>query len=159
VDTGLSGSAFCLFGRDIPENGMEPLTIVVSFDVDEQIVPGGILVWVASLMHEFSFQSAEAAFHRHNPSNFPSGLLDMPIPADAKTRAKFELIVTQFREVDHRCAIDVVVDRIDELVGPPLGLNAYDLASIRTDMTEDPFLKNITPRWPRTETRLRGYRT
>jgi hypothetical protein len=64
VDTGLSGSAFCLFGRDIPENGMEPLTIVVSFDVDEQIVPGGILVWVASLMHEFSFQSAEAAFHR-----------------------------------------------------------------------------------------------
>jgi hypothetical protein len=25
--------AFCLFGGDIPEGGMEPLTIVVSFDV------------------------------------------------------------------------------------------------------------------------------
>jgi hypothetical protein len=88
-----------------------------------------------------------------------SMLLDTPIPADAKTRAKFELIVTQFREVDHSCAIDGVVDRIDELVGPALGLNAHDLASIRTDMTEDPFLKNITPRWPRTMTRLHGYRT
>ena len=42
VDTGLSGLALCLFGGDIPEGGMEPLTIVVSFDVDEQVVPGGI---------------------------------------------------------------------------------------------------------------------
>ena len=43
---------------------MEPLTIVVSFDVGEQVVPGGIPGWVASLVHEFSFQSAEATFHR-----------------------------------------------------------------------------------------------
>ena len=64
VDTGLSGLALCLFGGDIPEGGMEPLAIVVSFDVDEQVVPGGIPGWVASLVHEFGFQSAEAAFHR-----------------------------------------------------------------------------------------------
>src|SRR3984893_15699431 len=43
---------------------MEPLTIVVSFDVGEQVVPGGIPGFVASLVHEFSFQSAEATFHR-----------------------------------------------------------------------------------------------
>jgi hypothetical protein len=38
---------------------MEPLTIVVSFDVGEQVVSGGIRGWVASLVHDFSFQSAE----------------------------------------------------------------------------------------------------
>src|SRR6202162_1307933 len=43
---------------------MEPLTIVVSFDVGEQVVPCGIPGSVASLVHEFGFQSAEAAFHR-----------------------------------------------------------------------------------------------
>ena len=43
---------------------MKPLTIVVSFDVGEQVVPGSIAGWVASSVHEFSFQSAEAAFHR-----------------------------------------------------------------------------------------------
>jgi hypothetical protein len=43
---------------------MEPLTIVVSFDVGEQVVPGGIAGFVASLVHEFSFPSAEATFHR-----------------------------------------------------------------------------------------------
>jgi hypothetical protein len=43
---------------------MKPLTIVVSFDVGEQVVPGGISGFIASLVHEFSFQSAEAAFHR-----------------------------------------------------------------------------------------------
>jgi hypothetical protein len=52
-----------LFGGDIPEGEMEPLTIVVSFDVREQVVTGGIPAWVASLVHEFGFQSAEAAFH------------------------------------------------------------------------------------------------
>ena len=43
---------------------MKPLTIVVSFDVGEQVVPGGIPGWVASLVHEFGLQSAEATFHR-----------------------------------------------------------------------------------------------
>src|ERR1700747_26652 len=43
---------------------MKPLTIVVSFDVGEQVVPGGIPGWVANLVHEFSFQSAKAAFYR-----------------------------------------------------------------------------------------------
>jgi hypothetical protein len=43
---------------------MKPQTIVISFDVGEQVVPGGIPGSVASLVHEFSFQSAEAAFHR-----------------------------------------------------------------------------------------------
>src|SRR6202023_3935434 len=41
---------------------MKPLTIVVSFDVGEQVVPGGIPGSVASQAHEFGFQSAKAAF-------------------------------------------------------------------------------------------------
>ena len=56
MDTGLSGVAFCLFGGDIPESGMEPLTIVVSFDVSEQIVPGSLPGRVASLMHRDAYQ-------------------------------------------------------------------------------------------------------
>jgi hypothetical protein len=53
VDSGLSGLALCLFGGHIPEGGIEPLTIVVSFDAGEQVAPGGIPGWVASLVHEF----------------------------------------------------------------------------------------------------------
>lgn len=86
-------------------------------------------------------------------------LLDMPIPPDAATRAKFDAIVKEYREADHAKAIDTVVDKIDALIGPALGLDTADIASIRTDMTDDPFLKNITPRWPATETRIHGYRT
>lgn len=86
-------------------------------------------------------------------------LLDMPIPPDAATRAKFDAIVKEYREADHAKAIDAVVDKIDALIGPALGLDAADIASIRDDMTDDPFLKNITPRWPATETRIHGYRT
>jgi hypothetical protein len=63
VEIGLSGLALCLFGGDIPKSGMKPLTIVVSFDVGEQGLPGGIPGWVASQVHEFGFQSAEATFH------------------------------------------------------------------------------------------------
>jgi hypothetical protein len=40
MDPGLSGLAFCLFRCD-PEGGMKPLTIVVSFDVGEQVTEHG----------------------------------------------------------------------------------------------------------------------
>ena len=43
---------------------MKPLTIVISFDVNEQIAPCGLPGPVASLMHEFGFDRAKAAFHR-----------------------------------------------------------------------------------------------
>jgi hypothetical protein len=86
-------------------------------------------------------------------------LLEMPIPPDAATRADFVAIVKEYREADHAKAIATVVDKIDALIGPALGLSAADIASIRKDMTDDPFLKNITPRWPATETRIHGYRT
>ena len=56
--------ALCLFGGDIPEGGMDPLTIVVSFDVGEQVMPGSIPGWITSLVHEFGFDRAKAAFHR-----------------------------------------------------------------------------------------------
>ena len=43
---------------------MKPLTIVISFDVSEQIVPGNLPDRVASLMHEFGFDRAKTAFHQ-----------------------------------------------------------------------------------------------
>jgi hypothetical protein len=42
---------------------MQPLAIVISFDVDEQVMPGSIPGWITSLVHEFGFDRAKAAFH------------------------------------------------------------------------------------------------
>lgn len=53
-----------LFGGDIAEGVSEPLTIGASFDAGEQAVPAGIPGCVASLVHEFGFPSAKAAFQR-----------------------------------------------------------------------------------------------
>ena len=86
-------------------------------------------------------------------------LLDMPIAPDASTRADYAAIVSEYRTADHASAVEAVVDNIDALVGPALGLDVTDLSAIRNEMLEDPFLKNIVPRWPATETRIHGYRT
>ena len=88
-----------------------------------------------------------------------AALLDMPIPPDAETRAAYAAAVKKYRKSDHAGAIEAAVDRIDALIGPCLGLDEADIAAIRKDMLEDPFLKNITPRWPATENRIQGYRT
>lgn len=87
------------------------------------------------------------------------GLLAMPVPPDAPTRADHDAVVARYGGADHQAAIEEQVDRIDALVGPALGLDADDIAAIRADMLTDPFLKNIVPRWPGTSTRLHGYRT
>ena len=49
---------------DISEGGIEPLTIVVSFDIGEQLSFRYFPRGKTGLVHEFGFQSAEAAFHR-----------------------------------------------------------------------------------------------
>jgi hypothetical protein len=86
-------------------------------------------------------------------------LLNLPIPPDAATRADYEATVELYGGTDHQEAIEAEVDRIDAFVGPALGLDAADLATIKEDMLTDPFLKNIVPRWPGSTTRLHGYRT
>jgi hypothetical protein len=59
---------------------MKSLTIVISFDVREQVMPRSILALIASLMHEFRFDSAEATFHwRVVPAiSLPAHGLDHP---------------------------------------------------------------------------------
>jgi hypothetical protein len=55
--------ALCLFGGDIPDGGMEPLTIVVSFDVGEQVALGSIACWIADLVNKFGFHGSKVALH------------------------------------------------------------------------------------------------
>ena len=86
-------------------------------------------------------------------------LLNLLIPPDASVREQYEATFERYGGTDHQAAIEAQVDGIDALVGPALGLDAVDLASIREDMLTDPFLKNIVPRWPGSTTRLHGYRT
>jgi hypothetical protein len=43
---------------------MRPLTIVISFDADKQLMPGSIPLWTTSLLRAFGFERAKAAFQR-----------------------------------------------------------------------------------------------
>jgi SAM-dependent methyltransferase len=86
-------------------------------------------------------------------------LLNMLVPPNAQVRADHDALVEMYGGTDHQAAIEAEVDRIDALVGPALGLDRNDITAIREDMLTDPFLRNITPRWPGTSTRLHGYRT
>ncbi|WP_147377741.1 hypothetical protein [Mesorhizobium waimense] len=82
-----------------------------------------------------------------------------PPPADIEYAAAFTAIVQQHHAEDLEAPIEIVVDEIDAIVGPALGLSFEDVASIRRELTEDPFLKNIKPRYPASATRIHGYRT
>jgi hypothetical protein len=82
---------------------VEPLTIVVTFDVDKQVTPGSIPGFVASVVHEFGFDRAKAAFHWALPfadysielcstelltgfaQQIPFRLMDWTIPAALRT--------------------------------------------------------------------------
>ena len=54
--------------------------------------------------------------------------------------------------------IEQTIDRIDALVGSALGLTAEEIEFIRSEMTEDPFLSQITPRYPFFRPKQRGRR-
>src|SRR5579885_1923542 len=85
VDTGSSGLAFCMSGGDIAEGGMKPLTIVISFDAGEQVTPGSLPSWIATLMHGFGFYRAGPASIGALPKQLPFRLIDWIIPAASRT--------------------------------------------------------------------------
>jgi hypothetical protein len=63
VDTGLRGFRLCLTGGDVSDGGVDPLTIVITFDIGEQVAPGGIPIEIFALVDELGFQRAEEALH------------------------------------------------------------------------------------------------
>src|SRR5512132_192020 len=62
------------FGGDVPEGGEEPLTVVVSFDIGEQVSLGRLAGRIGGVVNQLGFERVEPAFHRRIvPSNCPSG--------------------------------------------------------------------------------------
>jgi hypothetical protein len=78
LDTGLRGLKLCLFGGDVPEGGVEPLTVVVSFDIGEQVTLGRLAGRIGGVVNQLGFEGVEPAFHRCQ--QLPFRLIDGTIP-------------------------------------------------------------------------------
>src|SRR3954451_8266068 len=61
---GLCGFPVCLLRGDIAESGVDPPTIVIAFDISEQVAPRGMPIGIVALMGQFGFQGAQEALHR-----------------------------------------------------------------------------------------------
>jgi hypothetical protein len=59
---------------------MEPLTIVVSFDVGEQVALGSIACWISDLVNKFGFHGSKVALHGALSQQFPFRLMDWTRP-------------------------------------------------------------------------------
>jgi len=56
VDTGLCCFQVCLLWGDVSDGGVDPLPIVVAFNVSEQVAPRGIAIGIFALVDKFGFQ-------------------------------------------------------------------------------------------------------
>lgn len=45
---------------DVADSGVHPLTIVVAFDIGEQLASRGVAMGISALMDEFGFQRVES---------------------------------------------------------------------------------------------------
>ena len=61
---GLARVPLGLFGRDVAERGVDPPSVVVAFDVGEQVASCLVPGRPSSLMSEFDLQGVKEAFHR-----------------------------------------------------------------------------------------------
>lgn len=86
-------------------------------------------------------------------------LLRLPIPPDLETAQRLTALSARFATDVLEDAVEREVDRIDAIVGPALGLDDADIAFIQDEMTNDPFLSRIRPRYPFFTPKQRGRRT
>ena len=83
----------------------------------------------------------------------------MAIPVSLEERQQWQSVVDHFNVAALSATMDEVIDRLDRLVGASLGLSDEDIDFIRGDLTSDPFLQRIRPRYPGTINRIQGFRT
>ncbi|WP_420967082.1 hypothetical protein [Bradyrhizobium sp. B120] len=77
-----------------------------------------------------------------------NAILNCLVPADAEMAKKLEGIRRSFSLEKLDAAIEKEIKSLDEIVGAALGLSKADVSEIRRDMSEDPFLARVRPRYP-----------
>lgn len=88
-----------------------------------------------------------------------SSLLNLPIPVSAEEVAAWDRVVTNHQASALEQAMNDAINALDQIVGECLGLNKSDILEIQRDLSTDPFLKGIRPRYPGTITRKQGFRS
>jgi hypothetical protein len=85
-------------------------------------------------------------------------VLKTPVPATMAVYEELRTLIAAHSPDGLDVQIEQTIDRIDALVGSALGLTAEEIEFIRSEMTEDPFLSQITPRYPFFRPQQRGRR-
>ena len=80
------------------------------------------------------------------------------VPANAAMHEELQKLVEAHSPEGLDVQIEQEIDKIDALLGSALGLTGEEIAFIRSDMTQDPFLSQITPRYPFFRPQQRGRR-
>ena len=85
MDTGLCCFQVCLIWGDVSDGGVDPLPIVVAFNVSEQVAPRGIAIGIFALVDKLGFrvpiestERSSAKSEGESPSRFVSITLTAP---------------------------------------------------------------------------------
>lgn len=81
------------------------------------------------------------------------------IPAGQNQRNQWTSIISSHSVQSAENEMTQAINDLDRIVGKALGLNDDDIDFIQKDLSEDSFLKHISPRYPGQETRKQGFRT
>ena len=77
-----------------------------------------------------------------------TSILNSPVPRDAAMADELIALQASFEPDDLDKKIDLEVGRIDVIIGDALGLTKEDILEIQIDMSSDPFLSRVKPRYP-----------
>ncbi len=88
-----------------------------------------------------------------------SKLLNLLVPATDDMANDLSALITSFDPIALEQGVEDMVDEIDLVVGGAFGLSEAEIKFIQTDMSDDPFLQRVRPRYPYFTPSLRGRRT
>jgi hypothetical protein len=77
-----------------------------------------------------------------------NNILHTPIPLSPEMAAKLAALRETYAPEKLDADIDAEIENLDAIIGPALGLSASDIKEIQRDMTGDPFLMRVRPRYP-----------
>jgi hypothetical protein len=151
-----------MFGDNFSDGGYETVIGEVSVaDVDGHtrvLLSAEGLDWLDCNRPEIAHGLALALGQRVGEEVTRSQLLNMSIPVSKAESNHWLEVVAGHGEAALAQAMEDAIGALDAIVGECLSLDPADITSLQQDLTTDPFLRGIRPRYPGTVTRKMGFR-
>jgi len=128
-------------------------------DEIQVFLSSNMLEWLELNRRDLAEGLVSALRQQEGVSLTKGDILNLPIPVSLEELEMWNSVTKEHQEEKLEKHMAAVLNELNQLVGKAFALDVSEITFVQKELSTDPFLKGIRPRYPGTVTRKQGLRT